>query len=112
MENTENTINKPMKWYHYIAGFFAGLFFTNVVPHFVNGISGNPFPTPFANPPGRGLSSPLTNVLWALSNLLIGYLLFRFSKINSKTKLGLIIFFLGILSISINLSIVFMDKAK
>jgi len=101
----------PMKWYHYVAGFFAGVFLTNVVPHFVNGISGNSFPTPFANPPGKGLSSPLINILWALLNLLIGYLLFRSSRINSKSKLGLFIFFIGMVLISIVCAMNFMDKA-
>ena len=101
MEKTDKLLEKPMKWYHYIAGFFAGAFLTNVVPHFVNGISGNAFPTPFSYPPGKGLSPPLTNVLWALFNLLAGYLLFRVSKINSKSKLGLFIFFVGMILISI-----------
>ena len=112
MAKTEKLLEKPMKWYHYIAGFFAGGFLTNAIPHFVNGISGNAFPSPFANPPGQGLSSPLTNVLWALFNLLVGYLLFRGSKINSKTKMGLVVFFVGMILISIMSSIVFMDKAK
>jgi len=112
MAQTEKLSEEPMRWYHYIAGFFAGAFLTNVVPHFVNGISGNAFPTPFANPPGQGLSSPLTNVLWALFNLLAGYLLFRFSRINSKSKLGLILFFVGIVLISIMASVTFIDKAK
>ena len=112
MTKTEKLLEKPMKWYHYIAGFFAGAFLTNMVPHFVNGISGNAFPTPFANPPGQGLSSPLTNVLWALFNLLAGYLLFRVSRINSKSKLGLFIFFAGMILISIMCSITFMDKVK
>ena len=112
MEKTDNSLEEPIKWYHYIAGFFAGIFLTNAVPHFVNGISGNAFPTPFANPPGQGLSSPLINVLWALFNLLAGYLLFRVSKINSKSKLGLVIFFVGIILISILSSISFIDKAK
>jgi len=53
-------------WYDYIASFFAGMFLTNVVPHFVHGISGDPFPTPFSRPPGKGLSSPTVNVVWAL----------------------------------------------
>jgi len=101
-----------MKWYHYIAAFFAGAFLTNVVPHFVNGISGNPFPTPFADPPGKGLSSPLTNVLWALFNLVIGYLLLRISKMNAKNKPALLIFFVGIVCMSIMLSIAFVDKVK
>jgi hypothetical protein len=112
MAKTDKSIEEPMKWYHYIEGFFAGAFLTNVVPHFVNGISGNAFPTPFANPPGKGLSSPLVNVFWALFNLLAGYLLFRVSRINSKSKLGLSIFFVGIILISIMCSIAFMDKAK
>jgi hypothetical protein len=112
MAKTDKSLEEPMKWYHYIAGFFAGVFLTNMVPHFVNGISGNAFPTPFSDPPGKGLSSPLTNVLWALFNLLAGYLLFRVSKINSKSKLGLVIFFVGMILISIMSSISFMDKAK
>jgi hypothetical protein len=112
MTESDKLLEKPMKWYHYIAGFFAGVFLTNVVPHFVNGISGNAFPTPFANPPGQGLSSPLTNVLWALFNLLVGYLLFRFSRINSRSKLGLILFFVGMILISIMASTTFVDKVK
>jgi uncharacterized membrane protein YdcZ (DUF606 family) len=112
MAKTNKLLEKPMKWYHYIAGFFAGAFLTNVVPHFINGISGNAFPTPFADPPGKGLSSPLINVLWALFNLLVGYLLFRVSKINSKSKLGLFLFFVGIILISVMCSISFVDKAK
>jgi hypothetical protein len=45
-----------------VACFFAGAFLANFVPHFVHGISGDRFPTPFANPPGKGLSSPTLNV--------------------------------------------------
>jgi len=112
MVNTDKLLEKPMKWYHYIAGFFAGGLLTNALPHLVNGISGNAFPTPFAHPSGQGLSSPLTNVLWALFNMLAGYLLFRVSKIHSKSKLGLVIFFVGIILICIMSSIVFVDKAK
>jgi hypothetical protein len=33
------------------------------------------FPTPFASPPGQGLSPAWVNVLWGLFNLLVGYLL-------------------------------------
>jgi drug/metabolite transporter (DMT)-like permease len=112
MEKTDKLLEEPIKWYHYIAGFFAGVFLTNVIPHFVNGISGNAFPTPFADPPGKGLSSPLTNLLWAFTNLFIGYLLFRISRINSKSKLGLFIFFVGMILISIMCGITFMDKVK
>ena len=107
------TISKTsMKWYHYVAVLFAGAFLTNAVPHFVNGISGHSFPTPFANPPGKGLSSPLINILWAVANLLVGYLLLRLSKMNAKDKLAVVIFFLGVFCISITLSIAFTDLAK
>jgi hypothetical protein len=64
-----------MHWYFYLAYFFGGAFLANAVPHFVNGVSGRPFPTPFASPPGRGLSSPKVNVLWGAFNLTVGYLL-------------------------------------
>jgi hypothetical protein len=110
MENTD--LNKKMKWYHYIMVFLAALFLANFVPHFVNGISGIPFPSPFSNPPGKGLSSPLTNVIWAFINLVPGYLLLKFSRMNSKNILALIIFFAGIVIMSINLSLTFVDKMK
>ena len=65
-----------MNWYNYLAAFFAGMFLANAVPHFVHGVSGDRFPSPFSHPPGKGLSSPTVNVLWALLNLLVGYLYF------------------------------------
>ena len=61
----------------WIADFFGGAFLANAVPHFVNGISGRPFPTPFAKPPGRGKSSPTVNVLWGAFNIAVGFVLLR-----------------------------------
>jgi hypothetical protein len=81
-----------MNWYNYFASFFAGMFLANTVPHFVHGISGDRFPTPFAKPPGRGLSSPTVNVLWALLNLVAGYFLFRTGKIWSGNMPALVVF--------------------
>ena len=57
-----------MEWYNYFSGFCAGAFLANFVPHFVKGVCGDKFPTPFAKPPGKGLSSPMVNVLWGLLN--------------------------------------------
>jgi len=37
-----------MPWYDYLAYFFAGVFLDNGIPHFINGISGKPFSSPFA----------------------------------------------------------------
>jgi len=64
-----------MQWYGYLAHFVAGVFLANAVPHFVNGISGRAFQSPFASPPGVGESSPIVNVLWGFANLVVGYLL-------------------------------------
>ena len=99
-----------MNWYEYLACFFAGAFLTNVVPHFVYGISGDRFPTPFAHPPGKGLSSPTVNVVWALFNLLVGYILFRAGKVLSGNDSALVVFFAGIVAISIPLSVRFSKK--
>lgn len=99
-----------MKWYHYVACFFAGLFLINTVPHLVHGVSGDSFPSPFANPPGKGLSSPTVNVLWALVNLVIGYILLRVGKVSQKNKWSLIAFFAGVICSSIMLSIVFVGR--
>ena len=101
-----------MNWYDYIACFFAGAFFANVVPHFVHGISGDRFPTPFARPPGKGLSSPTVNVLWALFNLLVGYFLLRVGRISAADGSKLIAFFAGILAISTMMSMRFAHKQK
>jgi hypothetical protein len=64
-----------MRWYQYIAYFFGGAFLANAIPHLGNGLSGRAFQSPFATPPGEGLSSSTVNVLWGLANVVIGYLL-------------------------------------
>jgi uncharacterized membrane protein YdcZ (DUF606 family) len=112
MKQLQELISKEnsMKWYHYIACVFAGIFLTNAIPHFVNGVSGNSFPTPFANPPGKGLSSPLINVLWALANFLVGYILLRVGRVSQTNKWSLVAFFAGVVYISISSSIIFVDK--
>ena len=99
-----------MNWYNYIACFFAGMFFANVVPHFVHGISGDRFPTPFAHPPGKGFSSPTVNVVWALFNLVVGYILFRVGKVSNGGDWALVVFFAGIAAISIPMSAHFAKK--
>lgn len=64
-----------MQSMHYVSYFFGGVFLTNAVPHFVSGVTGRSFQTPFAKPPGQGLSSSTVNVLWGILNLVIGYVL-------------------------------------
>ena len=75
-----------MRWYHLVSYFFGAAFLANFVPHFVMGVSGSPMQSPFAHPPGEGLSSSTINVGWGLFNLAVAYLLLvrvgRFDRKN------------------------------
>ena len=64
-----------MPWLNVVAQFFGGVFLANFFPHFIAGMSGSRFYTPFATPPFRGLSSPVVNVIYALFNLAMAYAL-------------------------------------
>ncbi len=64
-----------MPWYHYVAYALGGLFFANAVPHLVAGMMGRPLQSPFAKPPGQGLSSSVVNAAWGSFNLVVAYLL-------------------------------------
>ena len=84
-----------MEWLHYVSYFFGGAFLANAVPHYVSGITGRPFQSPFAKPPGKGLSSSTVNVLWGFFNLAVAYLLicqvgnFDVRSIGDTVSLGL-----------------------
>jgi hypothetical protein len=69
----ESLMGTATRWYHDVAYFFGGAFLANTIPHLVNGISGLPFQSPFASPPGIGLSSSTVNVLWGMFNLAVAY---------------------------------------
>jgi hypothetical protein len=99
-----------MKSNQQAASFFAGMFLANAVPHFVHGVSGDRFPTPFANPPGKGLSSPTVNVAWALTNVVAGYSLFRAGEVSRGKTASVISFLAGAAAISTMLSVVFTKK--
>jgi hypothetical protein len=64
-----------MEWLSYVSYFFGGAFLANAVPHFVSGMMGRPFQSPFAKPPGKGLSSSTVNVVWGWFNIAVGYVL-------------------------------------
>ena len=101
-----------MPWYHYLAVFFSGAFLANAVPHFVQGISGNKFPTPFAKPPGSGLSSAPVNVLWGMLNIVIGGFLFTVSAIDRGHPASLVLFCIGAALMSVMMSVNFQKKDK
>jgi hypothetical protein len=61
-----------MAWHSYPVLFFSGMLLANGVPHFVRGISGQKFQSPFASPRGIGESSPVVNVVWGFANLAVG----------------------------------------
>ena len=60
---------------HLLSYFVGGAILMNAVPHIVSGVMGRRFPSPFAKPPGKGLSSATVNLLWGFANLVIAYLL-------------------------------------
>jgi hypothetical protein len=94
-----------MRWYHYVAYFFGGAFLANAVPHFVNGVSGHPFQSPFASPPGEGLSSSTINVLWGFFNLVVGYLLVcRVGSFDLRQTRHVLVLGLGVLLMGVMLA--------
>ena len=90
---------------HAVAYLFGGAFLANAVPHFVSGLMGHPFPSPFAKPPGRGLSSPTVNALWGLLNFALAYILLcRVGSFHLRFTPHVLAAGLGILSISLMLA--------
>jgi hypothetical protein len=55
--------------------FFGAVFAMNAVPHSIAGVQGRAFPSPFASPPGVGMSPPWLNVIWGTLNALVAWLL-------------------------------------
>ncbi|HKM83118.1 MAG TPA: hypothetical protein VJY15_19435 [Candidatus Acidoferrum sp.] len=97
-----------MRWYHYVSYFFGGAFLANALPHFGNGISGHAFQSPFASPPGVGLSSSMINVLWGFFNLAVGYLLVcRVGSFSLRKTPHVLVLGAGILIMSLMLARVF-----
>jgi hypothetical protein len=91
-----------MPWFHLPVYFLGGAFFANFVPHFVSGVLGRRFPTPFATPPFRGLSSSRVNVLYGLCNLSVAYmLLLRVGDFEPRSALHGAAFGLGLAAMSL-----------
>jgi hypothetical protein len=91
-----------MNWLHLVSWFFGGLFLTNAVPHFVSGTMGKPFQSPFAKPPGKGLSSSTVNVLWGFANFVFAYLLLgRVGFFDPRSTVCILPFAAGVLLISV-----------
>ena len=94
-----------MEWTHYVSYFFGGAFLANAVPHFVSGMMGRPFQSPFATPPGKGLSSSTVNVLWGFFNLVVGYVLVcRVGAFDLHSTIHVAVLGLGVLSMGVMLA--------
>jgi hypothetical protein len=91
-----------MNWLWLVSYFFGGAFAANAVPHFVAGAMGQPFQSPFAKPPGKGLSSSTVNVVWGFFNAVVAYLLVaRVGAFDLRAASHILAFGLGALLISI-----------
>lgn len=64
-----------MNWLYLVSYFFGGAFLSNAIPHVASGSMGRSFQSPFAKPPGQGLSSSTVNVAWGVLNLAVAYVL-------------------------------------
>jgi hypothetical protein len=91
----------------YVASFFAGAFLCNCIPHLACGLRGEIFPTPFANPRGKGPSAPIVNFLWGAFNLLVGVYLLSRHPVTVDFQPGFLALVLGALAIGIYLSLHF-----
>ena len=91
-----------MNWLWLVSYFFGGVFEANAIPHFVAGTMVRPFQSPFAKPPGQGLSSATVNVIWGFLNAVVGYLLVtRVGAFDPRATTHILAFGLGALLISI-----------
>ena len=91
-----------MEWIRYVSYVFGGAFLANAVPHVVSGVTGRAFQTPFAKPPGQGLSSSTVNALWGFCNLVVGYVLVcRIGDFNLRDTSDVVALGLGALAIAL-----------
>ena len=58
-------------WWHYLVAIPVAAFLINGIPHFVHGVSGKQFPTPFSGGAGT-LDGAVRNVFWGAGNLIVG----------------------------------------
>jgi hypothetical protein len=93
-----------MQWLLLLSYFFGGAFLANAIPHVVSGMMGRPFQSPFAKPPGQGLSTSTVNVVWGFFNLAVGYTIilragnFDLRSVNDVGVFGLGVLLMGLTS--------------
>ena len=60
-----------MAWWFYVVAVPAAVLLIDGIPHFVRGLSGEQFPSPFSGGPGTK-DTAVHNVLWGGGNLIVG----------------------------------------
>ncbi len=91
-----------MPWLSLLSYLFGGAFLANAIPHFVSGMMGRPFQSPFAKPSGEGLSSSTVNVLWGFLNIVVAYVLvYRVGDLNVRNTGDVVAFGAGALLIAL-----------
>jgi hypothetical protein len=90
----------------YIYSFLAGLFAADGVPHFIKGITGQKFQTPF----GRS-SSALVNVAWGWANFVVAGVLLHFAHPRAHEFRAASLFMLGFLIMALLLAHGWMSQA-
>ena len=74
-------------------------------PAFRSGNQGHRFQSPFASPPGKGLSSSTVNVLWGAFNLAVAYVLVvRVGRFDLRRTRHVAVLGLGALLIALRLA--------
>jgi hypothetical protein len=71
-----------MKWYNYVACFFAGVFLIHIIPHLLNGLS-------------------VRNILGVLVSLVVGCLLLWAGRFSLRSPLAILLVVLGMASVLI-----------
>lgn len=93
-----------MNWLYNVSYFFGGAFLANAIPHFVSGMMGRAFQSPFATPSGVGLSSSTVNVLWGFANFVFAWLLiarvgtFDLLAVDNAIAAGAGVLLMGVIS--------------
>lgn len=79
-------------WQSYVFGFLAGAFTANGVPHFIKGVTGQKYQTPFGKP-----SSAAVNVVWGWLNFMIAAVCLHFAHVYSYPYIAFTMFSVGVL---------------
>ena len=100
-------------WQVVICSFLSGVFIANGVPHFVKGVTGEKFFTPFNR---KEFSSARTNAMFGVANFIIGGIFLYFGHIDTHVLAAGVAFAVAVAFIATSNSIIFTrrlaEKAK